>query len=108
MARRPAGVQTFSRNAAGLTDAVIKDTQGKLYSVNLSWTGATADDLIHINDCAAVADITANNRIFTFRVPAATGTFAAVLPAVGKEALNGLVFNIQASGIKLAIDVGFD
>jgi hypothetical protein len=108
MARRPAGVQTFTRNAAGLVDAVIKDAPGKLYSVNLSWTGATADDLIHINDCATVAAITDANRIFTFRVPAATGTFGAVLPAVGKEALVGLVFNLQASGIKLAVDVGFD
>lgn len=108
MARRPAGVQSFIRNGTGLADAVIKDAGGKLYSVNLSWTNATADDLLHINDCAAVADITEANRKFSFRFPAATGTFAAVLPAVGKEYLTGLVFNLQASGIKLTADIGFD
>ena len=108
MARRPQGTRSWVRNAAGLADAVIKAANGVLYSVNLSWTGATADDIISLHDCATVAEITDANRIFTFRVPAATGTFAAVLPAVGKQFESGLVFNQQASGIKLGVAIGYD
>jgi hypothetical protein len=108
MARRPKGTQSWTRNGASLPDAVIKATPGVLYSVNLSWTGATADDIVSIHECATTAEITAANRIFTFRVPAATGTFPAALPVVGKEASFGLCFNQQASAIKLGIEVGFD
>lgn len=108
MASRPQGVQSYTAVGTGLADAVIKAANGKLYSVNVSWTGATADDLIHIHNVAAVADITVASRIFSFRIPAATGTFAAVLPVVGLEADTGLVLNIQASAAKVAISVGFD
>lgn len=89
-------------------DAVIKAAPGILYGVNLSWTGATADDIVSIHDCATVAEISDANRIFTFRVPTAVGSFPAALPSVGKQATAGLVFNLQASAIKLAVDVSFD
>ena len=108
MAQRPSGVQSKCVIGAALLDQVIKATPGVLYSVNISWTGATADDLIHIHDCATVAEITAANRIFTFRVTAAAGYFAAVLPVFGKAAASGLVLNIQASAAKFSIDIGFD
>ena len=108
MASRPQGVQNYTAVGTGLADAVIKSANGKLYSINISFTGATADDLIHIHNCAAVADITTANRIFSYRIPAAVGDFAAVLPVVGLEADLGLVLNIQASGAKWAISVGFD
>lgn len=87
---------------------MIKENPGVLYSVNITWSGASVDDLIHIHDALAVANITANNRIFTFRCPTAAGSFAAVLPAVGKEALIGLVINFQSSGAKWSVDVGYD
>lgn len=108
MARRPQGTKSWIKNTSGLPDAVIKAANGVLYSVNLSWTGATADDVVSLHDCATVAEITDANRIFTFRVPTAVGSFPAALPTVGKEFLAGLVFNQQASGIKLGIDVSYD
>lgn len=108
MARRPQGVQSFVRVGTGIADAVIKAAPGKLYSVVISWTNGTVDDLIRIHDCATVAEITANNFLFAFRISATVGHFPAKLPDVGLEALNGMVFNLQASGIKLDINIGFD
>lgn len=109
MAQRPEGVQAFTAIGTAIADQVIKAYPGILYSVNLSWTGATADDIINIHDCAAVADITAANRIFTFRIQSATGSFSAMLPAVGLKGVVGLVLNTQAAGgTKLSIAIGFD
>ena len=108
MASRPQGVKSYNAVGTGLADAVVKAANGILYSVNISFTGATADDLIHVHNCAAVADITVANRIFSYRIPAAVGDFAASLPVVGIEADTGLVLNIQASGANWAISVGYD
>lgn len=110
MAGRPQGVQSFELVGTGLADQSIKANPGKLYSVNLSWSGATVDDFFHIHDYAG-ADAAlgaAAAKVFTFRIPTAAGSFAAVLPAVGKEALVGLWLNLQSSGAKWSIDVGFD
>lgn len=109
MAQRPEGVQSFTAVGTAIPDQVIKAKPGILYSVNLSWTGATADDIINIHDCAAVADITAANRIFCFRIQSATGSFPATLPSVGLKGVFGLVLNTQAvAGSKLSIAIGFD
>jgi len=111
MASRPQGVQAVCITGTGILDQNLKTAGGVavpgiLYSFSISWTGATADDLIHIHD-TATADATAQ-KLFTFRVPAAVGSFTASLPAVGIQAVKGLWLNVQAAGAKFSIAVGFD
>ena len=112
MASRPQGVQPKCIVGTSIEDQYIKSVEGAaapgiLYSVNISWTGAAADDLIHIHDTSTASAL--DPKIFTFRIIAATGTFAAVLPAVGIQALKGIWLNMQTAGAgKFSMSFGFD
>ena len=87
-------------------DQAIKDKPGILYSLNVSWTGATAGDVIHIED--ALSANVANDKLYTVRIDATTGRHHAVLPSVGYQAVIGLWLNLQGSGGNFAINVGYD
>lgn len=106
MAGRPQGVQSFVVNGTGLADQAIKANPGKLYSVNISWTGANVGDVLHIED--ALSADPANKKIHSIRMDTAAGSHNPALPAVGLEASIGLWLNLQASGGNFSINIGFD
>lgn len=90
------------------TDGAGAGIPGVLYSVNLSWTGAAADEMIHIHDTNTVGGDASAAKIFSFRIQAATGQFAAVLPVGGLQAFKGLWLNVQTGGGKYNITIGWD
>ena len=98
------GVDTLDQHLS--TDGPGNPIPGNLYSVNISWTGATVGDEIFIYDTATVAgDITAN-KLFSFRIPTAAGSFPAGLPAVGKRAYKGMWLHPILGGGAFNIDLG--
>lgn len=114
---RPIGVQTLgvtfiqgtdpdtSVNKLICVDGAGVSTPGNLYSVNLSWNGATVGDEIFIWDNANKT--ASGNKLFCFRVPTTAGSFPAHFPAVGKRAYAGMYLNcILASGT-FNIDIGY-
>ena len=103
MARRPKGVQ--SAVIIDKTDAIIKAGVGILYSVNLSWSGATVGDTVVIYDHASAASGT---KLFSFYLPTTAGSFASSFPEVGKEALLGMFIDFTITGGTIHVDVGFD
>jgi hypothetical protein len=107
MARRPEPTKPgFVINGTGTLDQSIKDKPGIVYGINVSWTGATAGDLIHIED--ALSASASNRRIHTIRIDAAAGKYNAVLPAVGVPAQTGIWLNAQLGGANVAINVDYD
>lgn len=113
---RPIGVQTLGITFIQGTDpdtSVNKlicvggdgvSTPGNLYSVNLSWSGATVGDFIRIWDNANKT--ASGNLLFVFRVPTTAGSFAPVFPIMGKRAYNGMYLNCSLAGGTFAIDIG--
>lgn len=89
-------------------DAVGVATPGNLYSLNLSWSGATVGDEIFIyDDAAAVPNVTTAKKFLAFRVPTTAGSFAFALPAVGKRAYAGMFLHpICAPGGTYNLDFG--
>lgn len=106
MARRPQPCKSFTANGTGTLDQSIKDKPGIVYAINLSWTGATAGDLVHIEDATSAS--ASNRKIHSIRLDAAAGKYNAVLPAVGEGADIGIWLNAQLSGANIAINVDYD
>lgn len=77
-------------------------TPGNLYSLNLSWSGATVGDMIYIWDSATKA--AQGNKLFVFRVPTTAGSHSPTFPAVGKRAYNGMYLNCSLASGTFAIE----
>ena len=106
MARRPEPTNPWTKNGTGLEDQAVKDKPGIVYSIDISWTGAAAGDLIHIED--ALSANAGNAKIHTIRLDAAVGKYNAALPSVGLRAAIGIWANLQLTGANIAINVGYD
>ena len=84
-------------------DGAGASTPGNLYSVNLSWNGATVGDNIFIWDNAN--KVASGTLLFMFRIPTTAGAFAAHFPAVGKRAYNGMYLNPVMAGGTMVLDM---
>ena len=101
MATRPAGVKYSKQNG---TAALIMTGLGNLYSIMISWRGASAGDRVYLLDGVdgtgkAIMQITINDANNTISVP---------LPSVGLQFENGLYFKPVISGGEMDATIGYD
>lgn len=99
MARRPQGTQCY---VGALADATVKANPGILYSLHISTDGASAGDVI------AIQDGTNGTNMVRIILPTGDNNFSVNLPAVGIQFGTSIYYNPQLSGGTCSVTIGFD